>query len=130
MLDLENPTKRTTKALKAFLGGDESKNHQNRTPETKLPHPETLELRSMEEGIQQPPLKKEPSPNKDNQGRRPMQFRDGSAAWHLLDDKDDLLSLHPPGDDDYGTKIVSKLFGWLLQVSKQELTFDTHMILA
>jgi hypothetical protein len=57
---------------------------------------------------------------KENQGPfkyLPLQFRDTSAAYNLLDDEKDLISLHPPGDDDNGTKLVAKLFNcWLLIV--------------
>jgi hypothetical protein len=45
-----------------------------------------------------------------------LQFNSNSAASHLFDNEKDLLSLHPPGDDDNGTKLVAKLFQWLLEI--------------
>jgi len=44
----------------------------------------------------------------------PLQFSETSAAFKILDDEGDLISLHPPGDDDNGTKIVAELSRYVL----------------
>jgi len=56
---------------------------------------------------------------------RPPQFTGFSAARDLLGNKnkkgrfsqaEDLISLHPPGDDDFGTTIMKTIYGNLLRV--------------
>jgi hypothetical protein len=56
---------------------------------------------------------------------RPPQFREDSAMTTKLRDDDDFVSLHPPGDDDLGTLLVAKCFGWLLTVSPPTM-MDVH----
>ena len=53
--------------------------------------------------------------NKGDDDIRPMQFG-LSAASHLLDHTDDLISLHPPSDEDWTAKIVAGAFKNLLIV--------------
>jgi hypothetical protein len=45
-----------------------------------------------------------------------LEFSDKSAASKLFDVEGDLISLHPPGDDDNGTRLVAKLFQYLLSI--------------
>jgi len=54
--------------------------------------------------------------------RYPLQFRETSAASKLLDVKEDLISLHPPGDDDNATKFVACLFNCCLQLVRLSIS--------
>lgn len=50
---------------------------------------------------------------------RPHQFVSQSAASTMLGSEEleeDFVSLHPPVDNDLGTRLVAKWFGWLLKV--------------
>jgi hypothetical protein len=52
--------------------------------------------------------------NNGMDANRSDQFRDTSAAKNILADREDLVSLHPPGDNDLGTTIVALFFGKVL----------------
>lgn len=52
--------------------------------------------------------------DRDGDLLRPDQFR--GATKNIINDLEDLVSLHPPGDDDFRTKIVASVFGQLLRV--------------
>jgi hypothetical protein len=55
---------------------------------------------------------------KGNRGcLRPRQFVEESAADTMLERDSDFVSLHPPGDDNLGTKLAAKWFDWLRGVS-------------
>lgn len=46
-----------------------------------------------------------------------LEFSDRSAASKLFDVEGDLSSLHPPGDDDNGTRLVARLFQYFLSIN-------------
>lgn len=49
------------------------------------------------------------------------QFRETSAAKDILANREDLVSLHPPGDNDLGTTIVAWFFGQVLPLLRVRL---------
>lgn len=92
---LPSPARRTTRALKAWISGSD------------------VDMR--------PKLsaKRVVKPAKEKKlDKRPKQFHPKNAAYNLFDDEKDLVSIHPPADEDLTAKFVSWAFGpWLLVVS-------------
>jgi hypothetical protein len=89
---LARPTKRTTNALKSWTSGTR-------------PRPES-----------EPNPKANPKNQSHEVDSRPLQFMPKSAASTLFDDEKDMVSLHPPGEEDLTTQFVARAFGWLLVV--------------
>ncbi|KID82127.1 hypothetical protein MGU_10563 [Metarhizium guizhouense ARSEF 977] len=85
------PPRRTVEALQSYLGGARPRMRNSNNPEA-------VSIKG-----------------------RPPQFQNNSAASHLFDDANDLYSLHPPGDDDLGTRIVTWSLGWALRSLHAEM---------
>ncbi|PMD32093.1 hypothetical protein L207DRAFT_590966 [Hyaloscypha variabilis F] len=91
MLKLDTPTKGTVRALRKYVGG----------------------AYYMKEGVEI--TTKTDQQTGERRNLRPPQFLEDSAVTKMLKDDDDFVSLHPPGDDDLGTWLAAKCFGWLLK---------------